>query len=154
MAPLTEDQITAFTDAFHCFDTDGKGTLSRVEVMKAFGSVGETFTKDEMNKIMRYMDTNEDKAISLEEYLVVMAKSDDEIEEDSILLEAFDYFDKNLDGRITMEELKETLKEAYGVHLDEKVDEDAKRIMREYDGNRDNKLSFEEFKRMVIINNV
>merc|ERR1711934_623194 len=67
---MTEERKARCTDLFVRIDTDGDGKLSREELEKVFGGQADECLKD--------CDTDEDGAISLEEWCTFLCKSGDE----------------------------------------------------------------------------
>ena len=75
-----------------------------------------------------------------------MAKKMKEGEMDEEMIEAFKTFDKNNNGFITFEEMKDIMNQ-YGEKLS---DEDAQLTFEETDYDKDGKISFEDFVLMMM----
>jgi calcium-dependent protein kinase len=98
----------------------------------------------EVDEIMAIADLNGNGELDYSEWLVATLKRSDIINMKK-LHQAFQYFDKDNSGKISLEELKEAMG-SNGQELDEEVFID---ILAEGDENGDGEIDFEEFKNMM-----
>ena len=100
-------------------------------------------TRDEVNKMLNTIASNGTKEIDLELFKKLMhptmLRRYEEFRDD------FNYFDKNRDGFITLDEIKEGFKKM-GRKL---TDEQAKKMLRAADLDRDGRVGFSEFSRIM-----
>ena len=97
-----------------------------------------------MDEIMAVADLNGNGELDYSEWLVATLKRS-EIINTKRLKQAFQYFDKDGSGKISLDELKEAMG-SNGQDLDDGVWED---IMAEGDENGDGEIDFDEFKKMM-----
>ena len=65
MANAQEDQIE---NIFNSFDKDKSGTIELNELKDVAAALGETLPQDQLNEIVKKLDTNGDGKISLDEF--------------------------------------------------------------------------------------
>jgi calmodulin len=99
---LTPEQIAEFREAFALFDKNGDGTIEANELYEVMKSINLSATKEEIDDMIREVDTDGDGNISFDEFVVMMQKGGDE---DAELREAFNVFDKDKNGFIDRDEI-------------------------------------------------
>jgi len=102
-------------------------------------------TDDEVDEIMSSMDTDKNGAINFNEFISATLNSNITKDYEKIL-SAFEYFDRNHDGLIDENELKDALSGKSFSKIDIKVFEE---VIRECDLDKDGKISFDEFAQSV-----
>lgn len=129
---------------FTQFDKNGDGVLSREELVEGLASHYNDKEKAqiEVDDILERIDVNHDGVINYTEFIMAQVKATDLVSTDK-LKAAFNAFDLDGNGQITMDELKEVLA---GCVTDNSLWE---KIMKEADQDGDNQISFEEFKLMM-----
>jgi len=137
--------------AFKLLDKDGDGTLSLAELQEVFTKLSFKFSEGELKKMVATIDMNRDGQIDLDEFMVMMRRkvsnssSKYPLSYKDELKEAFDVFDKDGNGKITAQELADTMK-ALGENL---THEDIEFMMSEVDQDDDKEIDFVEFKKMM-----
>ncbi|XP_032829216.1 troponin C, skeletal muscle-like isoform X1 [Petromyzon marinus] len=147
-AHLNEEQIAEFKAAFDMFDADGGGDISTSELGKVMKLLGQTPTKEELDAIIEEVDEDGSGTIDFEEFLVMMVrqmKEESAGQTEEQLAEAFRILDRNSDGYIDRDELKDILMST-GENVSEmEMDE----LMKDGDKNGDGRLDFDEFLKMM-----
>ncbi|KXN82946.1 Calmodulin [Leucoagaricus sp. SymC.cos] len=150
IAQLT-DQISAYKDSFQVFDTDGNGTISPQELGSLMRSFGQNPTAAQLDTIMNNIDSDKNGSIDFDEFVGLMAvrskATGSDPDEESDLREAFEYFDKNGDGSINVDELKIVMRNI-GVYL---TDEELDLMMKEADEDGNGVIDFQEFRRVILL---
>ncbi len=152
MSILDEELITQFREAFEMFDTDKDGAITYQELAKIFIQFGINLTQQELQDMINEVDINRNDTIEYNEYMTLIARRvrDSDLEEEQ--LEAFKIFDKNGDGKISIEELKSVVTIITSNLLDKEItDEEIAHMFRAADKDEDGFLSYNEFN--DIINN-
>ena len=105
---IPEDKIAEYKEAFDMFDKDGSGTISVTEIVKIMKNFGYPIKKSEAQKMVQDIDENSDGEIDFEEFVTLMEKQTNTVEEtdEELVLRAFKSFDKDHDGKITNYEFK------------------------------------------------
>jgi calcium-dependent protein kinase len=140
---LSADDLKALASQFHTIDTDADMVITYSELAAAMRKMGLTDSKseDEVLKAMEAMDADNDGTIDLQEFLAATSELQ-MIEHQNNIWWAFCQYDKNGDGTITIDELRAVLKG----EAEDKIQE----YIREYDVDRDGRISYEEFIRMLV----
>ena len=105
---IPEDKIAEYKEAFDMFDKDGSGTISVNEIVKIMKNFGYPIKKSEAQKMIADIDDNSDGEIDFEEFVTLMEKQTNTVDEteEELVLRAFKSFDKDHDGKITNYEFK------------------------------------------------
>lgn len=131
---------------FDKLDVDGNGKITKDELfIGLFSLIKSENLKRDIKKIFLNLDTDDSKYISYEEF--IRAAVDKKIfMNDKVLKYAFQYFDKDNSGDITIDELASIFKD----HIKNK---DCKKelinILKEVDINNDRVIDFEEFTKLM-----
>ena len=104
---LTLDEINEYKASFTLIDKDCDGKISSDDLGMLMRSLGRNFSNKEMKKITEETDNN-GGLVELHEFLTLMAENVMQ-EDQSLLVKAFKYFDKNNTGTIQLAELKHVL---------------------------------------------
>jgi calmodulin len=142
---VPEEQLDRYREAFKMFDTEGVGHISVDQIRKALKKFGQDFTRSEVEDMIRDLDQDGSGTLTFEEFVTLMTKSTvEEVEVISLeddIIRAFRTFDRDDDGKISMDEFRFIL-----CRLGERMPEDeVDNIFREADLNHDGILDYEEF---------
>ncbi|XP_047157387.1 calmodulin-like protein 3 [Vigna umbellata] len=119
---------------FSTFDKNGDGFVTKQELRESLRNIGILMTDKEVDDIVVKYDSNGDGLIDFEEFIN--------------LKEAFDVFDKDNDGVISVEELALVLT---SLGLKEgKKSEECREMIKKVDMDGDGMVNFKEFKRMMM----
>lgn len=133
---------------FETFDKNGDGYISKQELREAMKGAGVAMEEREIEEMVEKMDWNGDGLIDLGEFYESFQQEEVEKEdEDGALREAFEVFDGNKDGVISVEELGLVLG-SLGLKQGLKV-RDCEDMIRKVDVDGDGMIDFGEFKRMM-----
>lgn len=145
---------------FATFDKNGDGFITKQELRESLRNIRIFMTEKEVEEIVAKVDANGDGLIEFDEFCMLCesmaggGKEEEEEEEgggggggEEELKEAFDVFDKDRDGLITVEELGVVLS-ALGMKEGKKA-EDCKEMITKVDMDGDGMVNFDEFKRMM-----
>ncbi|CAG9807577.1 unnamed protein product [Chironomus riparius] len=143
---LTPAQIQSFKDGFALFDKDSNGSISTSELGDVMRTLGQNPTEAELQYMINEVDADGSGSIDFDEFLKMMGgivKSPEDEERE--MWDAFQVFDKNGDGFVSIDELKFVL-----TNLGERLtDQEMNEILKDADVDGDGKLNFEEFIAML-----
>ncbi|KAJ3390809.1 Calcium-binding component of the spindle pole body (SPB) half-bridge [Lobulomyces angularis] len=138
---LNEDQKTEIKEAFALFDTDKDNKLDYHELKVAMRALGFDVKKQEVLKILRDFDNEDQGLIDFDDFNKVMTEKildRDPIEE---IKKAFQLFDDDGTGKINLRNLRRVAKE-----IGEQVDDDELQAMiEEFDLDQDGEINEQEF---------
>merc|ERR1711988_913011 len=143
---LGEQQIKSLRDTFMALDENGDGLLTVNEMKEGLNRCGLKEIPADLQQIMEEVDSDGSGVIDYTEFLAATLDKKVYVQED-VCWSAFRVFDKNGDGKISREELKEVLGD--GSVTDIVGAEAAKKLMTEVDGNGDGMIDFQEFMTMM-----
>ncbi|RRT78786.1 hypothetical protein B296_00026030 [Ensete ventricosum] len=136
---------------FHMFDRDGDGRISREELGDSLRDLGINVPEAELASMIERIDANGDGYVDSDEfatlYRSIMEEPDEEEEEEEEMREAFNVFDRNRDGFITVEELRSVLA-SLGLEQG-RTAEDCKKMIVTMDADGDGMVDFKEFRHMM-----
>ncbi|KAK8559131.1 hypothetical protein V6N13_098724 [Hibiscus sabdariffa] len=140
---------------FATFDKNGDGFITKQELGESLKNIRMFSTEKDVEEIVVKLDSNGDGLIDFEEFCVLCeaigeesdSKRSGEEEEGEMLKEAFDVFDRDNDGLITVEELGSVLS-SLGLKEGDKV-EDCREMIRKVDIDGNGMVDFDEFKIMM-----
>ncbi|GMJ14146.1 calcium-dependent protein kinase 15 [Hibiscus trionum] len=140
---LSEEEIKGLKTMFTNIDTDNSGTITYEELKEGLARLGSKLNEAEVKQLMEAADVDGNGSIDYIEFIsATMHRYRLETDED--LYKAFQYFDKDNSGFITMDELEGAMKE-YGMSNEANI----KDIIAEVDSDNDGKINYDEFCSMM-----
>ncbi|CAJ1944618.1 unnamed protein product [Sphenostylis stenocarpa] len=143
---------------FSTFDKNGDGFVTKQELKESLRNIGIFMTDNEVDDIVVKYDSNGDGLIDFEEFCLLTSEcmgenkegqeEEEEEEEEVNLKQAFDVFDKDNDGLISVEELALVLN-SLGLREGRKIEE-CEEMIKKVDMDGDGMVNFSEFKRMMM----
>jgi calcium-binding protein CML len=143
---------------FQMFDKNGDGQITKKELGESLRNLGIYIPDDELDATMGKIDANGDGCVDVEEFgmlyrsIVGEGHADGDgdgagRDEEEDMREAFNVFDQNGDGYITVEELRSVLS-SLGLKQG-RTAEDCRRMISKVDADGDGRVDFTEFKQMM-----
>eukprot|EP00262_Sarcandra_glabra_P017117 TRINITY_DN576_c0_g1_i1.p1 TRINITY_DN576_c0_g1~~TRINITY_DN576_c0_g1_i1.p1 ORF type:complete len:517 (-),score=74.47 TRINITY_DN576_c0_g1_i1:374-1924(-) len=140
---LSEEEIIGLKEMFKSMDTDNSGTITFEELKAGLPKLGTKLSESEVRQLMEAADVDGNGTIDYIEFITATMHMN-RMEKEDHLFTAFEYFDKDKSGYITMEELEQALKK-YNMG-DEKT---IKEIIAEVDTDHDGRINYDEFVAMM-----
>lgn len=143
-----EDEFdpTEFLEALKLFDIHGTGVIYTSELGDMMRSHGQNPTPEELLELIEKVHAKDRKDIDFPEFLTIMAERifDEKTMKD--LATAYDVFDKNCNGYLSLKELEDVIN-----NLGEKLSkEEIAKKLKDGDINKDGKITFEGFKLAIL----
>ncbi|GAY68613.1 hypothetical protein CUMW_265480 [Citrus unshiu] len=140
---LPTEEIQKLKQKFTEMDTDKSGTLSYDELKAGLAKLGSTLREVDVKQYMQAADIDGNGTIDYIEFITATMQRH-KLERFEHLDKAFQYFDKDNDRYITVDELETAFKE-YNMGDDAAI----KEIMSEVDRDKDGRISYDEFCAMM-----
>ena len=130
------------SDIFDMFDKNENGTIQASELHSVLESLGRSSTDDDVNQFLMKLDVNANGVISKEEFISAVDEiySFPQSTVDEVV-QAFQIFDINGSGKITVDEMKTILLK----FTNEFNEDDVNAIFELIDVDQDGKVSYAEF---------
>lgn len=135
---LTETELIGLRATFDSMDANKDGKLTYHELQQALEHQGFDMLKDELMSIMNGLGLDDSNEIQYSEFLAATMDMNYAIRDENIL-RAFQSFDANGKGELTIKDLIEVMGS----------EDHAREVVGEIDLNGDGVISYEEFKAMM-----
>ncbi|KAF2364475.1 EF-hand domain [Trinorchestia longiramus] len=148
MPEVDPEQMLVLKRAFDSFDQEKRGAISTDIVATILKMMGQTVNRQILKQVIEEVDVDGSGELEFNEFVMLATKfmnEEDEEEMKKELKEAFRLYDKNGEGFIPTEVLREILKE-----LDDKLtDEELDGMVEEIDADGSGTVDFDEFMDMM-----
>lgn len=119
---LSPDLYIQMKDAFTKYDTNSSGKIDHMELQNAFARIGQKMSIDEISRILKEMDINNDGEISFTEFTIMVASQVSDRPPEEKISEFAECFcilggNRDLSGHISKTEVTE-LVERFGLNID------------------------------------
>ncbi|XP_076897064.1 calcium-dependent protein kinase 24-like [Bidens hawaiensis] len=143
---LPTEQMDGLKKMFHDMDKDKNGSLSFQELKDGLTVIGDQPVADpDIQMFMEAADLDHNGVLNCEEFLTILVHLR-KISNEEQLRKAFHHFDKNRNGYIEFDELKECLCDG---HLDQHNEKMVHEIIVDADLDKDGRISYPEFTAMM-----
>ena len=136
-----KEELNRLKKIFYKIDLNLDGKLSRYELNVAFKEAGMELKSDQLNKVIDSIDFDGNGFIEYEEFIRVTLPKEKLFTEKNLKI-AFDMFDLDKNGTISLNEFKEIL----GID-DKNVN---KELLKEIPIKGDEEMTFEQFKKILL----
>ncbi|KAJ6799343.1 calcium-dependent protein kinase 1 [Iris pallida] len=140
---LSEEEIMGLKEMFKSMDTDNSGTITFEELKAGLPKLGTRLSEAEVRQYMEAADVDGNGTIDYIEFITATMHMN-RMEKEDHLYKAFEYFDEDKSGYITMDELEQALTK-YNMGDARTI----KEIIAEVDTDHDGKINYDEFVAMM-----
>ncbi|KAB2055269.1 hypothetical protein ES319_A11G025100v1 [Gossypium barbadense] len=140
---LSEEEIVGLKEMFKLMDTDNSQTITFDELKAGLCKLGTNVSESEVRLLMEATDIDGNGTIDYVEFITATMHMN-RMEKEKRLYTAFQHFDKDNSGYITMEELKQALQK-YNTRDEKTINE----ILAEVDTDKDGRINYDEFVAMM-----
>ncbi|XP_065499754.1 uncharacterized protein LOC135993675 [Caloenas nicobarica] len=145
--PLTEEERAELREAFDLFDPHGEGLVDVGDLKMNVRALGCELEKSEMKKIVSEFGEEGSGKVTFRSYLQVMTQKMAEPCEKKEILKAFNAFDCDSTGKISLEDLKAVAEEVE----EDITEEELQEMIDEADVDGDGEVDEEEFLRILTL---
>ncbi|UJR31289.1 hypothetical protein I4U23_018788 [Adineta vaga] len=132
-------------NTFDLFDRDKSGAISSSELEQVLIALNFDPTERLLRKIMKEMDIDRNGLVEFDEFVKVMRNVYERKFTDNEMRKAFQCFDADSSGYITINELREVLSRLNYNVSEQRLGE----VLGEIDTDNDGKISYDEFVQML-----
>ncbi|CAK0813194.1 unnamed protein product [Prorocentrum cordatum] len=143
---LNESQIKSLRETFQALDNNGDGFLTAVEMKEGMAKAGLKEMPPDLQAILDGIDADGSGKIDYTEFLAATLDKKLYLQEQQCW-SAFRVFDRNGDGRISLQELKDVLQN--GEVTNAFGGQDMESLLQEVDTSGDGEIDFDEFMAMM-----
>ncbi|KAG6491008.1 hypothetical protein ZIOFF_052340 [Zingiber officinale] len=141
---LSTEEVEDIKEMFKMMDADNDGIVSHDELKAGLPHFGSHLIESEVQMLIEAVDSNGKGTLDYGEFLAVSLHLQ-RMTNDEHLRKAFSYFDKDGNGFIELEELREALTEDGATDSTDA----ANNILQEIDTDKDGLISYDEFVAMM-----
>ncbi|UJR31288.1 hypothetical protein I4U23_018788 [Adineta vaga] len=142
---LSLRQMKELRNTFDLFDRDKSGAISSSELEQVLIALNFDPTERLLRKIMKEMDIDRNGLVEFDEFVKVMRNVYERKFTDNEMRKAFQCFDADSSGYITINELREVLSRLNYNVSEQRLGE----VLGEIDTDNDGKISYDEFVQML-----
>ncbi|XP_009586663.1 calcium-dependent protein kinase 5 [Nicotiana tomentosiformis] len=139
---LSEEEIAGLKEMFKAMDTDNSGAITFDELKAGLRKYGSTLKDIEIRELMDAADVDNSGTIDYGEFIAATIHLN-KLDREEHLMAAFQYFDKDASGYITVDELQQACADH---NITDVFFED---IIREVDQDNDGRIDYGEFVAMM-----
>ena len=141
---IPKEVLSEYKEIFDSYDINKNGKIERKEMQIILKKLGKNGTQEEIDDIWRAMNKiKSDSTISFDDFIEFINRfnlTKNSMSTDDII-NAFEIFDRNHDGTISINEFKHILMDLGQKLSEEEVEE----IFQDIDFNEDGKINYREF---------
>lgn len=149
LTQITPELAESLEETFRMYDTDGLNGFSPDEIRPIFESFPRQPTDQQIDDMVKELDSNGDGTIHYHEFVEFMVKelvNRDKIQDP--LRKVFEIFDSKEQGLMSQEDIKQMMTDG-GEPI---TDEEAKKMLEEAKYDEDEFINFKDFFRMMKFN--
>ena len=143
---IKDPKTRELNEEFRMFDRDKDGLINYIELGYVLQSQGFNLSNQELIDMISDVDENEDDKITFEEFLILMHSRLKKADIENELNEAFNAYDKNGKGVISVKEFKRIINTLGDKICDEEVDE----IIQKVDPKNKGYIDYKELTKMIV----
>ena len=143
---LPKNKGEEYKKVFESYSKGQEGNVNKQELANIFKAINIYASDEEIKEIIKKMDLEDKKEINYDEFLTIINQREKDVDEEKEVLKAFKVFDKEGNGLININELKDIMLNFGNNWSEEELNE----MFKEADIDMDGYLNYEEFVRTML----
>lgn len=140
----SKDEQKELIKTFKALDTNNDGVISKRELLKGFEKINNTLTEADVNEMMKHIDNNKSETIDFTEFVAATINKKHVLSDERIRT-CFNMFDRDKNGRISLDEFKTMFGSKDMVEDSVWVE-----FVKQGDENDDGEIEFYEFRNLLL----
>ncbi|XAR68536.1 Non-specific serine/threonine protein kinase [Bertholletia excelsa] len=142
---LSVEDVAGIKEGFQVMDTSNRGKINIDELRVGLQKLGQQLADSDLQILMEVGDVDKDGHLDYQEFITVSFHLGKMGNADGHLHKAFEFFDRDNNGYIEIEELRVALAD----ELEPNSEEVINAIMQDVDTDKDGRINYEEFASMM-----
>ena len=143
---LPKNKGEEYKKVFESYSKGQEGNVNKQELANIFKAINIDASDEEIKEIIKKMDLEEKKEINYDEFLTIINQREKDVDEEEEVLKAFKVFDKEGNGLININELKDIMLSMGNNWSENEINE----MFAEADIDMDGYLNYEDFVRTMM----
>ena len=106
---LPKNKGEEYKKVFESYSKGQEGNVNKQELANIFKAINIDASDEEIKEIIKKMDLEDKKEINYDEFLTIINQREKDVDEEEEVLKAFKVFDKEGNGLININELKDIM---------------------------------------------
>ena len=143
---LPKNKGEEYKKVFESYSKGQEGNVNKQELANIFKAINIDASDEEIKEIIKKMDLEDKKEINYDEFLTIINQREKDVDEEEEVLKAFKVFDKEGNGLININELKNIMLSMGNNWSENEINE----MFAEADIDMDGYLNYEDFVRTMM----
>ncbi len=143
---LPKNKGEEYKKVFESYSKGQEGNVNKQELANIFKAINIDASDEEIKEIIKKMDLEDKKEINYDEFLTIINQREKDVDEEEEVLKAFKVFDKEGNGLININELKDIMLSMGNNWSENEINE----MFAEADIDMDGYLNYEDFVRTMM----
>ena len=143
---LPKNKVEEYKKVFELHSKGQEGNVNTQELANIFKSINIDASDEEIKEIIKKLDLEDKKEINYDEFLTIINQKEKDVDEEEEVLKAFKVFDKDGNGLININELKDIMLNMGNNWSENEINE----MLAEADIDMDGYINYEDFVRTMM----
>ena len=143
---LPKNKVEEYKKIFELHSKEQEGNVNTKELANIFKAINIDASDEEIKDIIKKIDLEDKKEINYDEFLTIINQREKDVDEEEEVLKAFKVFDKDGNGLININELKDIMLNVGNNWSENEINE----MLGEADIDMDGYINYEEFVRTMM----
>ena len=143
---LPKNKGEEYKKVFESYSKGQEGNVNKQELANIFKAINIDASDEEIKEIIKKMDLEDKKEINYDEFLTIINQKEKDVDEEEEVLKAFKVFDKEGNGLININELKDIMLSMGNNWSENEINE----MFAEADIDMDGYINYEDFVRTMM----